>query len=597
MQNHTFDQDKITRIKNLLQFHPKGLTISDISQKLKISRISIAKYLDILLVSGQVEMKAFGAAKAYFLSSRVPISAMLSFSSDYILSLDNGYRILQVNAKFLEFMHTQREDVVGKEITQTPFLFLKDVANQSILARTGEETEFSTEIIFKKGDVTHYFKVKVVPTVFDDGSQGLTIILEDVTEPKRAEQMRSFLASIVESSDDAIIGMDLDGMIVSWNRAAEEMYGYASPEIVGKSIEVLIPESYRDECRSMIRKIHQGESITHFETRRLNKEGTILDVSLTISPIRESHGRVTAISTVCRDLTYLKTMQEDVRIKKRKLQEIIDFLPDPTFILDRNKNILGWNRALEVFSGVNRSDVLGKNCLSALSSFTDSIQPQLIDLLCKSRVEIQNEYPNITIIGDTVSTEIYLPKKKIHVVVKACPIYDHNGSPIGAIESIKDITHWKIVQEGIRKSHERIKGELQEKIETLDEENRRLETELQRLQEDHELMLLMRKCFTYLSTEVLILNRLGHIRYVSKRMAESLGFLDRNALLGTAIDGWIDETSVPLLQEWKTTERGDPITIDWNPPDRHFPVPVRVTILPIREGENLLGMIGIPVRP
>ena len=80
-----FDRDKITRIKTLLKFNPKGLTITEISQKLKLSRISASKYLDILLISGQVEMKMYGVAKAFFLSSRVPISAMLSFSSDFIL--------------------------------------------------------------------------------------------------------------------------------------------------------------------------------------------------------------------------------------------------------------------------------------------------------------------------------------------------------------------------------------------------------------------------------------------------------------------------------------------------------------------------------
>ena len=82
-----FDRDKITRIKTLLKFNPKGLTITEISQKLKLSRISVSKYLDILLISGQVEMKMYGVAKAFFLSSRVPISAMLSFSSDFILIL------------------------------------------------------------------------------------------------------------------------------------------------------------------------------------------------------------------------------------------------------------------------------------------------------------------------------------------------------------------------------------------------------------------------------------------------------------------------------------------------------------------------------
>ncbi len=595
MQNHAFDQDKITRIKNLLQFHPKGLTISDISQKLKISRISIAKYLDILLVSGQVEMKTFGAAKAYFLSSRVPISAMLSFSSDYILSLDNNFRILQVNKKFLEFMQVKREDIVGRELTQTPFTFLKEVVNQSILARTEEETEFTTEISLKiEGDDMHHFKVKVVPTVFDDGSQGLTTILEDVTKQKRAEQMRSFLASIVESSDDAIIGKDLDGKIVSWNKAAEYVYGYTAEEIIGRPIELLIPDPYKEEFRSLMKRVQQGDSITHLETKRLNKEGTLMDVSLTISPIRDESGKIVAISTICRDITHIKSMQEEIRIKKKKLEEIIDFLPDPTFILDRNKNILGWNKAMEIFSGINRGDVLGKSCYPVLSPFIESGKPLLIDLICKPRMEIQEEYPNITKIGDTVSTEAYLPKRKMHVLVKALPIFDNNGSLIGAIESIKDISHWKIIQDGMRKSHERLKGELQEKIDHLDEENKRLNNELQRIQGDHDLVFLLRNSFQVLKKEILILNSLGHIRYVSDGMAQMLGHPDSTTLVGTSIEHWIDEASLCLLQECVKTGKDDPITVRWNPSKEEIPDPVRITVVPVLERDQVLGMIGIP---
>ena len=94
------DQEKISRIKNLLKFKPKGMSISDISHSLKMNRNSVAKYLDLLLVSGQVEMQSYGTAKVYFLSQRVPLSAMLSLASDLVIILDSDFRIIQVNENF-----------------------------------------------------------------------------------------------------------------------------------------------------------------------------------------------------------------------------------------------------------------------------------------------------------------------------------------------------------------------------------------------------------------------------------------------------------------------------------------------------------------
>lgn len=120
--NHTsamiLDQDKITRIKRLLKSRPKGLTISDVSQNLKINRNSVAKYLEILLITGQVEMRLYGNAKVYYLSQRVPISDMLKFATELILILDTDLKIADVNENFLRFFSLSRENVLGCEVKQ-----------------------------------------------------------------------------------------------------------------------------------------------------------------------------------------------------------------------------------------------------------------------------------------------------------------------------------------------------------------------------------------------------------------------------------------------------------------------------------------------
>ena len=132
------DQEKITRIKKLLKSRPKGLTISDISQMLKLNRNSVAKYLEILLITGQVKMRLYGNAKVYYLSQRVPISSMLKFATELILILDTDLKIIDVNDNFLSFFGLQKENLIGNDIqaekipglSSIPFSNLSDEPSQ-----------------------------------------------------------------------------------------------------------------------------------------------------------------------------------------------------------------------------------------------------------------------------------------------------------------------------------------------------------------------------------------------------------------------------------------------------------------------------------
>jgi PAS domain S-box-containing protein len=146
-----------------------------------------------------------------------------------------------------------------------------------------------------------------VPLKDEQGSvyAGLIMVI-DVTEIKQAEEKSAKLAAIVQSSDDAIISKTIESVITSWNDSAERMFGYTADEIIGETIYKLIPPDRQDEEPNILRRLKKGERVDHFETKRLTKDGRLLDVSLTISPVKDPQGNITGVSKIARDITERK---------------------------------------------------------------------------------------------------------------------------------------------------------------------------------------------------------------------------------------------------------------------------------------------------
>jgi PAS domain S-box-containing protein len=166
--------------------------------------------------------------------------------------------------------------------------------------------------------------------ILHKGRETLCVVAHDITERKRAEVVNSRLAAIVESSDDAIIGKTLDGIITSWNRGAQQIYGYSVEEIVGKPISVLAPTDRYDEIPSILDKVRRGAPVNHYETVRLNKDGERIDVSLTVSPIIDSSGNVVGASTIARDITERKRIEEAQRFLAKAGTTLSSSLDYPT---------------------------------------------------------------------------------------------------------------------------------------------------------------------------------------------------------------------------------------------------------------------------
>src|SRR5918912_2942625 len=132
-----------------------------------------------------------------------------------------------------------------------------------------------------------------------------------ISNPHGPEVAPYWLAAIVESAEDAVVTKTLDGVITSWNKGAERVFGYTAEEAIGRSVTMLIPEDHPDEEPSIIARLRAGERIEHYETVRVRKDGTLIDISLTVSPIRDSRGRIIGASKIARDITARKRAEAE----------------------------------------------------------------------------------------------------------------------------------------------------------------------------------------------------------------------------------------------------------------------------------------------
>ncbi len=168
------------------------------------------------------------------------------------------------------------------------------------------------------------------------GRKLFTVILRDVTERKQADEVRERLAAVVESSEDAIISKTLYGMITAWNPGAQKLFGYSSSEAVGKPMRMLLPPERANEELDILRRIRRGESVDHFETVRVRKDGKKIDISATISPLRDSSGVIVGASKIARDITERKRAEDAVRESLATSEAALKELGDQKFALDQH---------------------------------------------------------------------------------------------------------------------------------------------------------------------------------------------------------------------------------------------------------------------
>lgn len=177
---------------------------------------------------------------------------------------------------------------------------------------SGEEVHVDNDVFTRKDGRTFPVAYTSQPIVIDGQVAGAVVSFRDITERRRAEETQARLAAIVQSSDDAILGKTLDGIITNWNRGAQRLYGYSAEEAVGQYFSLLVPPAHPNEVPVLLERLRRGEHINHYETVHTSKDGRLLDVALTLSPLKDSQGRVIGCSTIVHDISQRKQAEGEL---------------------------------------------------------------------------------------------------------------------------------------------------------------------------------------------------------------------------------------------------------------------------------------------
>src|ERR1700683_113008 len=270
---------------------------------------------------------AFRASIEQAIFEREYTKAILNTVVDPVVVLDAKLHIQTANRAFYTIFGVSRDETQG--------ISIRKVGNsewetsevwESVGATLSGPNEFQAVEIDRKFPIGRRTLVLDARRLSGAGESRIVLTFHDVTERKQAERVTSLLAAIVDSSDDAIISKKLDGTITSWNKGAERLFGYTASEAIGQHISFIIPANRRDEETVIIERIKKGERLEHFDTVRIRKDKTPLDISLTVSPLRDASGKIIGASKISRDITLRKRIERELRESEDRYRTLADAL-------------------------------------------------------------------------------------------------------------------------------------------------------------------------------------------------------------------------------------------------------------------------------
>ena len=355
-----------------------------------------------------------------------------------LLVLDNNLYVRGANRSFYNTFKVKKRE------TENQLLYdlsngLWNIPELKILLENvlSEKTTFSNFEVRHKfeemGDRIMLLNAREVQNG-DKDEKLILLAIEDVTEEKEAEKLRLLLSSIIESSDDAILSKTLDGIITSWNKGAENIFGFSESEAIGKHISLIIPPDLYSDEDMIVSKIKKGERVLHFNTIRLAKNGRKINVSLTVSPIKDKWGKIIGASKIARDITALKQKEHELKESKNRYAQLLQNLPVAVYTTDVNGYITYYNKAAAELWG--RTPTPGKDqWCGSLKIFKMDGTPVPISE-CPMAVVLKE--------GQYESDEVFMIERPDgtmrYMIPTPSKIFDLEGKSSGAINTLVDVT-------------------------------------------------------------------------------------------------------------------------------------------------------------
>jgi PAS domain S-box-containing protein len=367
------------------------------------------------------------------------LSFALNSVSEAAFLVDKAGRFHFVNEEACRVLGYTREELLGIGVSD-----IDPEVTEEAWAAHWSKLETLGSLSFERNHRTRdgrVFPVEINANFIEYGGQAYNLALvRDISARRLAEEKINHLASIVESTDDAVIGKALDGTIVSWNRGAERIYGFTAAEIVGRPISLLVPEDRVQELEDIMDRLKAGETVEHFETTRRHKDGRVINVALTVSPLRDAGGRLVGASTIAHDISERKRAEETLRRNERQLRTLFENLPDCISRFDREGRLLFVSPSVTKVFGA-AADSLGRRLSEIGEPGGDSQNAMLEDLIRRAAEE-----------GSPNSVEAQWETREgprcfdiLHV-----PEKDESGNVVSVLGIAHDITMRKSVENMLR---------------------------------------------------------------------------------------------------------------------------------------------------